>query len=83
MTNAGILDASGKNAGETGGTVKVLGDSVKLASGASIDVSGDQGGGTALVGGAYQGGSSEYAATKTVVEQGASINADGLTTGKG
>ena len=83
VTNAGTLDASGKNAGETGGTVKVLGDTVKLASGAAIDVSGDKGGGTALVGGAYQGGTSEYAATNTVVEQGTSINADALTNGNG
>ena len=83
VINTDTLDASGKNSGETGGTVKVLGDSVKLASGSSIDVSGDNGGGTALIGGAYQGGSSEYAATKTVVEQGTSINADALTAGNG
>lgn len=83
VTNAGTLDASGKNAGETGGTVKVLGDTVKVASGASIDVSGDKDGGTALIGGAYQGGNSEYAADKTVVEQGTSINADAINTGNG
>ncbi|MDF2873550.1 MAG: filamentous hemagglutinin N-terminal protein [Sporomusa sp.] len=83
VTNTGTLDASGKHAGETGGMVKVLGDTVRLAAGATIDVAGDQGGGTALVGGAYQGGASEYAATKTVVEQGTSINADALTDGNG
>ncbi len=83
VTNAGTLDASGQKAGETGGTVKLLGDTVRLASGAAIAVSGDQGGGTALVGGAYQGGAGEYAATKTVVEQGTSINADALTAGNG
>ena len=83
VTNAGTLDASGKHADETGGTVKVLGDTVRLAAGAAIDVSGDSGGGTALIGGAYQGGASEYAATKMVIEQGTSINADALTTGNG
>ena len=83
LTNTGTLDASGKNDGETGGTVKVLGDTVRLATGSAITVSGDQGGGTALVGGAYQGGNSEYAATTTVVEHGASISADALTAGSG
>ena len=82
-TNSGILDASGKAAGQTGGTVKVLGDTVTLASGSTIDVSGAAGGGTALVGGAYQGGGSEYAATITTVANGATINADAITSGNG
>ncbi len=81
--NSGVLDASGKAAGQTGGTVKVLGDNVTLAATAAIDVSGDRGGGTALVGGAYQGGGSEYAATNTTVEKGATINADAITSGNG
>lgn len=83
VTNNGTLDASGKAVGQTGGTVKVLGDTVTLAQGSSIDVAGDRGGGTALIGGAYQGGSSEYAATKTTVAQGTSIKADALTSGNG
>ncbi|WP_338634145.1 Heme/hemopexin-binding protein precursor [Sporomusa ovata DSM 2662] len=83
VTNAGTLDASGKAAGQTGGAVKVLGDTVNLETGSTIDVSGDAGGGTALVGGAYQGGSSEYAATTTTVQNGAKIKADAITTGNG
>ncbi|SMC96269.1 beta strand repeat-containing protein [Sporomusa malonica] len=83
VTNSGALDASGKAAGQTGGTVKVLGDTVTLASGSSIDVAGDAGGGTALIGGAYQGGSSEYAATNTAVAAGATIIADAITSGNG
>ena len=51
VANSGTLDASGKGAGETGGTVKVLGQQVAVADGAKIDVSGDAGGGTALIGG--------------------------------
>ena len=82
VTNTGALDASGKSVGESGGTVKVLGDIVTLSSGSSVDVTGDNGGGTALIGGAYQGGA-EYTATNTVVEQGATIGADALATGKG
>lgn len=77
--NSGTLDA----AGLAGGTVRVLGDTVTLASGSSIDVSGDAGGGTALIGGAYQGGGSEYAATNTTVQNGAAIHADALTSGNG
>ena len=46
-TLSGTLDASGKGAGETGGQVSVPGDTVTLAKGARIDVSGDAGGGTA------------------------------------
>src|SRR4029077_10783619 len=42
---SGRIDASGKKAGQTGGSVKVLGDQVVLASSANIDVSGDAGGG--------------------------------------
>ncbi|MDR7869080.1 MAG: YDG domain-containing protein [Sporomusaceae bacterium] len=81
--NSGVLDASGRAAGQTGGTVKVLGDNVTLAATAAVDVSGDAGGGTALIGGAYQGGGSEYAATNTTVEKGATINADAITSGNG
>ncbi|SMC41892.1 beta strand repeat-containing protein, partial [Sporomusa malonica] len=83
VINRGTLDVSGKTSGQTGGAVKVLGDTVTLASGSTIDVSGDAGGGTALIGGAYQGGSHEYAATSTTVETGTLINADAITTGNG
>ena len=53
---AGTLDASGADAGTTGGTVHVLGDTVALNAGADVNVSGNAGGGQALVGGSYQGG---------------------------
>ncbi len=52
---AGTLDASGAAAGESGGTVKVLGEKVGLFENARIDASGTAGGGTVLVGGNYQG----------------------------
>jgi filamentous hemagglutinin family protein len=83
VSNSGTLDASGKAAGQTGGTVKLLGDTVTLKTGSTIDVSGGAGGGNALIGGAYQGGSSEYAATHTTVQSGAVINADAITSGNG
>ncbi|MCH7931652.1 MAG: filamentous hemagglutinin N-terminal domain-containing protein, partial [Proteobacteria bacterium] len=80
---AGTLDASGKGAGQTGGTVKVLGEYVGLFDGALIDVSGDAGGGTVLVGGNYKGQGSEPNAKVTYVDGGATINADAITSGDG
>ncbi len=56
VTVAGTIDATGDDAGEAGGAVHVLGDTVVLAEGADIDVSGQAGGGTALIGGDYLGG---------------------------
>ncbi|MBI4985289.1 MAG: filamentous hemagglutinin N-terminal domain-containing protein [Rhodocyclales bacterium] len=79
----GTLDASGKEAGQTGGTVKVLGDKVGLFGQARIDVAGDAGGGTALVGGNYQGKGAERNANATYVGNAVTINADALTAGNG
>ena len=50
-TNSGVLNASGKGAGETGGTVKLLGNSVELLAGTVVDVSGTTGGGLSWQGG--------------------------------
>src|SRR5690242_20656078 len=83
VTVTGSLDASGKGTGETGGTVKVLGDQVNLAAGANIDVSGDAGGGTALVGGNFHGAGPEQNASTTTVSAGAQINASAIRTGNG
>ncbi|HLJ22341.1 MAG TPA: filamentous hemagglutinin N-terminal domain-containing protein, partial [Stellaceae bacterium] len=80
---SGTLDASGKAAGETGGTVKVLGDQVTLAAGANIDVSGDAGGGTALVGGDFHGAGPEQNASTTTISAGSQINASAITKGNG
>ena len=64
---SGTLDASGRGAGEHGGTIKVLGERVGLSSGATLDASGDAGGGTVLVGGNYQGSGPEQNASATYV----------------
>ncbi len=80
---SGTLDASGKAAGGRGGTVAVLGDRVGALDGARIDVSGDAGGGTALIGGNYQGQGPERNATVTAVGADASIHADAVTRGDG
>ncbi|MBL4664733.1 MAG: filamentous hemagglutinin N-terminal domain-containing protein, partial [Nitrospinaceae bacterium] len=79
---SGTIDASGDDAGEKGGTVQVTGEYVGLFDNAVVDVSGDAGGGTALIGGDYQGKNPEIQnATANFVDQGASIFADALTTG--
>ncbi|MEI7614881.1 MAG: filamentous hemagglutinin N-terminal domain-containing protein, partial [Betaproteobacteria bacterium] len=95
----GTLDASGKGAGQTGGTVIATADAVTVKADARIDVSGYAGGGQALLGGDFRGGNAaaaeyaEYAirparkpvppAETTTVEAGATITADALTTGRG
>jgi filamentous hemagglutinin family protein len=83
VTNSGILDASGKETGQTGGTVKVLGDKISLLANAEIDVAGNQGGGIALLGGNFQGKGIEQNASQTIVQANAAINADAIANGNG
>ncbi len=80
---AGTIDASGTDSGETGGTVKLLGESIALDLGALVDASGDAGGGTVLVGGNFQGNGPEQNATQSVVDADATIHADALNSGDG
>ena len=80
---SGTLDASGDDAGETGGTVHVLGEMVGLFAGANVDVSGDAGGGIALIGGDFQGGGSVPLARRTYIAAGATIDASAITSGDG
>ena len=79
---SGTLDASGTAQGQTGGSIKVLGSTVSVAN-ATIDASGDKGGGTVLVGGNYQGKGPEPNAITTTVASDAIIKADALTAGDG
>lgn len=53
---SGTLDASGKDAGQTGGRVVVTGQMVALVGNATLDASGFSGGGRILVGGDHMGG---------------------------
>ncbi|MCJ7601643.1 MAG: filamentous hemagglutinin N-terminal domain-containing protein, partial [Desulfobulbaceae bacterium] len=80
---SGTLDASGLDSGETGGTIKVLGNKVGLFDNALLNVSGDNGGGTVLIGGNYQGQGPESNATGSYVSKDAIINADAVTNGNG
>src|SRR5579885_677190 len=71
-------------AGGAGGTVQVLGDKVGLLDTSVVDVSGELGGGTALIGGDQHGGNPNgQNATYTYVAQGANIKADAIKSGDG
>src|SRR6185503_7712435 len=63
--------------------VKVLGKYVGLFDKASIDASGDAGGGTVLVGGNFQGKGPEANATATYVGAETTIKADAINDGNG
>ncbi|NPC59368.1 beta strand repeat-containing protein, partial [Caenimonas soli] len=80
-------DISGRvtaSKGEQGGQVHATASKVMLRSGAVIDVSGERGGGEALIGGGWQGKDGRIAnATETLVEAGATIKADATGSGNG
>jgi filamentous hemagglutinin family protein len=99
VATSGTLDASGKGPGETGGRIEVTGEEIELLNGTKIDVSGQKGGGTVIVGGDYLGGKATAAqqaengitleahsiptANNVRVEAGASIDASGTVYGDG
>ena len=81
---SGTLDASGDDTGEKGGTTHVLGEKVALNRGSLVDVSGDTGGGEALIGGDYQGNNLMIQnAAMTYVDKEALINTSATTLGNG
>jgi filamentous hemagglutinin family protein len=80
---SGTIDASGRRAGRSGGSVRILGEHVGLFAGARVDASGDAGGGTVLVGGSRRGQGPERNAQATYVDAKASIAADATTKGDG
>ena len=63
--------------------MQVLGEWVGLKENAFIDVSGDLGGGTALIGGDYQGKGIVPNAEKTYFHSTAFVTADALSSGDG
>jgi filamentous hemagglutinin family protein len=80
---SGTLDASGYNAGETGGEINVLGHMVGLYGTGFIDISGDSGGGTLLFGGDYQGNGTVPNALDTYIGPDTQIFADAVNYGDG
>ncbi|HTL71127.1 MAG TPA: filamentous hemagglutinin N-terminal domain-containing protein [Candidatus Eisenbacteria bacterium] len=80
----GSIDAAGRQSGETGGTVRVLGQNVGLFDRASVDVSGSSGGGTVLIGGDERGLNPEIPnSTAIYLSPDATVRADALDAGDG
>jgi filamentous hemagglutinin family protein len=83
LVEAGSRTEATNTAGK-GGRVEVLGDRVAVLGDATIDVSGESGGGTVLVGGDYQGANSAVQnARMTYFGADASIRADARGKGDG
>lgn len=81
----GNLNASGKGAGQTGGVLDVSAKKIQVKANATIDVSGDAGGGKIAIGG---GGPSTRThsftpAVSTTIASGARLDASALTLGDG
>jgi len=80
---SGKLIASGKQPGQTGGTVTVFGNAIYINNKAKIDVSGANGGGEVLIGGNAHGAGPERNASLVFVGSDTSINANALVNGNG
>ena len=79
---SGAVEAKGSS--DRGGTIQLLGRHVGVIDAAQIDASGENGGGTVLVGGDYQGRNPDVQnAEATYVGKDAIIKADALTNGDG
>lgn len=80
---SGVLDASGDDEEEKGGTVHVTGENIGLFGEAKIMASGYAGGGEVLFGGGLQGKGEIPNATATFIGENTSIHADALKEGDG
>ncbi len=79
---AGTVDVSDVSPGGKGGSVEILGPAVAVQ-GATIEASGDAGGGQVLLGGNFQGKGPQRNAERTTVSADSEIRADALTEGDG
>ena len=83
LTENSTTTARSENNGQ-GGQVKVLGDKVGLFDQSTVDVSGANGGGQALIGGDFQGKNDTIRnATSTFVSRDSQLFADALVSGNG
>ncbi|MBU3673113.1 MAG: filamentous hemagglutinin N-terminal domain-containing protein, partial [Sinobacteraceae bacterium] len=78
---SGAISAAGTDPGETGGTIRVLGDRVAVLEGARLDATGDRGGGNILIGGNLRGEGPEQNASRTFVAANAVLDASALDNG--
>src|SRR5216683_2843955 len=80
----GQVSAQGANPGESGGAIALTGDSVAVASGASIDANGSAGGGSIKVGGGLHGSDPSVAnAQTTTIAANATLDASAVQQGDG
>jgi filamentous hemagglutinin family protein len=80
---SGTLDVSGLAAGATGGTIKILGNAIHLASTAQLNANGDAGGGEISIGGKPNAASLDEQDFNTTVDAGAVLKANAITQGNG
>jgi len=78
---AGRIEAIGLSG--NGGDVQLLGEQVALAGNASIDVTGETGGGEVLIGGDYKGEGNIQTASVAFMAEEVSVSADALNNGDG
>ncbi len=79
---SGSIDASGRAPGQSGGSVAITGRNITVADNATINVSGDSGGGTVRIGGDLHGAGGLQNADNVTVGA-ATIRADAIRRGKG
>lgn len=85
VSAGGELTVSGLSGGETGGAIKVFGESVDVLGAAKLMARGDAGGGHIYVGGGWQGQRIDgyESAVRVSVGPGAEVNASAIDEGKG
>ena len=83
VLNEGTLDVSGVAAGETGGTIHILGDHVGAMENSKTTATGAVGGGEILIGGDYQGGGDTQTAQRTYIDRAATVDASATEDGNG
>src|SRR5580692_1790407 len=80
---SGTLDASGTAAGQSGGSIQILGDKVGLLAGSAVTVAGAAGGGTVEAGGSAKGAGPLPNADAFYMDPTATISADATANGNG
>ncbi len=78
----GTVNASGTGAGQTGGAINVAGGTVNVTNGATINASGDAGGGAIQIGGGLHGKGTIANSNATNIGN-AAISANAITSGNG
>lgn len=81
--NSGVLNTSGLDGGEGGGSIRMLGDEILIGAGGRVDASGDAGGGRIEIGGSFKGAGPLRNARRTTLEDGSRVSADALKEGDG